>query len=234
MAIAAPAAFGSPEIIAATEKQSFFCACNSGGSQVARTECSTTNASSAALQSLLLIPVRTSDISGVCTGKRAPIECDRASLEESLKADLYNSITVTKWEFDRLHGTLFTEISQTAPPAAGACNLVLSERSAIAEPPDQLKGDIARRMLYLIARYNLATSDAYYSMLIEWDAYDLVTKEEYLLSRALGEQQKSDNAFVSVRYHRAQKKLAVDRGVSEINDGSSKEKVVETPTTDYL
>lgn len=188
--------------------ESFFCGCQPGALGAGRASCPffpNVSFEGPSYNWLRLMPLDTAGAAGVCSGEMAPAECDTAALEEALRIDLYNWLPVTADVHQMLQGRTFIDIATELRPSS--CDLELSDEVAAVEPPDHLKGDIARRMLYLVGRYNISLPDQYLQMLINWDANDPVSGTEYRISRKLGELQNSDNAFVTVRYERAQKKM---------------------------
>lgn len=154
---------------------------------------------------LRLMPLNNAGAAGVCSGDLAPANCDTSALEEALQNDLYNWLPVTAAVHENLVGRTFIDIATELSPST--CDLELSDNVPAAEPPNHLKGDIARRILYLIGRYNISVPDPYLRMLIYWDANDPVSELEYRVSRKIAELQKSDNAFVTFRYERTQKQM---------------------------
>lgn len=188
--------------------ESFFCGCQPGALEAGRASCPFFPNASFEDQSytwLRLMPLNSPGAAGVCSGDMAPEQCDTASLEEALQNDLYNWLPVTAEVHHLLEGRTFIDIATELRPST--CDLELSDEVPAVDPPDHLKGDIARRMLYLAGRYNMTLPDQYLQMLIFWDTNDPVSDTEYRTSRKLGELQKSDNAFVTVRYERAQKEM---------------------------
>lgn len=188
--------------------ESFFCGCQPGALEAGRASCPMFQNSSFEGQTyywLKLMPLASADADGVCSGDFAPAECDTAALDEALQKDLYNWLPVTADVHHALKGRTFIDIATELAPSI--CDLELADDLPAAEPPERLKGDIARRLLYLAGRYNMSVPDHYLQMLILWDANDPVTAAEYRISRKIGGLQNSDNAFVTVRYVRAQKKM---------------------------
>lgn len=188
--------------------ESFFCGCQPGALEAGRASCPFFPNASFDGQTyhwLKLMPLGSAGAEGVCSGNFAPAECDTAALDEALQKDLYNWLPVTSEVHHALEGRTFIDIATELAPST--CDLELADDVPAADPPERLKGDIARRILYLAGRYNMSLPDQYLQMLILWDANDPVTSAEYRISRKIGELQKSDNAFVTVRYKRAQKKM---------------------------
>lgn len=188
--------------------ESFFCGCQPGAFEAGRVSCPLfpdANFDGQTYHWLKLMPLGSAGAGGVCSGDFAPEKCDVAALDEALQKDLYNWIPVTADVHHALEGRTFIDIATELAPSF--CDLELADEVPAADPPERLKGDIARRILYLAGRYNMLVPDQYVQMLILWDANDPVTSAEYRISRKIGDLQKSDNAFVTVRYEKAQKKM---------------------------
>lgn len=117
---------------------------------------------------------------------------------------MYNWLPVHPDVGRLLYGRTILELEVELTPQV--CDLEISENNLIVEPPHFLKGDIARRTLYLIGRYNVAVPNQYMKMLLHWDESDPVTEAEYQVSSQVGKLQGSDNGFVSIRYRRSMKK----------------------------
>lgn len=192
--------------------ESFFCGCQPGAYEAGRAGCPLFPNASLDGQTyhwLKLMPLGGAGAGGVCSGDFAPAKCDAAALDEALQKDLYNWLPVTADVHHALEGRTFIDIPTEL--ASSICDLELAEGVPVADPPERLKGDIARRILYLAGRYNMSLPSQYLQMLILWDANDPVTSAEYRISRKIGVLQNSDNAFVTVRYKRAQKKMRAER-----------------------
>ncbi len=184
--------------VAETEvyKESFFCGCNPNASKTKTVECPlypSEHLTGGRFEWIKLLPLATGG-AGVCTGDGAPADCDMIMLEEELRNDLYNWLPVTLNIQSLLKGKVFLSIPTELTPSS--CDLELAGSQPAVEPPDNLKGDIARRMLYLIFRYNIDMPDRYLQMLIDWDKADPVTKQEISEAQRIDAIQGTDNAFI--------------------------------------
>lgn len=180
-------------------KESFFCGCNPEASKLKTVECPLYPAehlNDGRFEWVKLLPLAAGS-EGVCSGQGAPSDCDKVMLEEELRDDLYNWLPVAPNIQHQLKGRVFLDIPTELSPAS--CDLELTESKSAVEPPEHLKGDIARRMLYLIFRYNIDMPDRYLQMLIDWDKSDPVAEHEVELAERIDTIQNTDNAFIRGR-----------------------------------
>lgn len=78
----------------------------------------------------------------------------------------------------------------------GQCNFKIDFNLNIAEPPDDIKGDMARITLYLKEKYNLPYSDEYVIMLIGWMKRDPVSEKEIKINTLIRAYQGDSNYYI--------------------------------------
>lgn len=186
-------------VASATYEESFFCGCRLDAKTNNTVDCPpypSESLRSGTFEWLKLVPLAVGG-EGVCTGSGAPADCDRGLLERELNEDLYNWLPVTADTYEDIEGRVFMTIPTELTPLS--CDLELDNSRPIIDPPDHLKGDIARRILYLTYRYNVRVPDRYLQMLLSWDASDPVSARELRIAIRIGKLQNSTNAFVTSR-----------------------------------
>lgn len=61
----------------------------------------------------------------------------------------------------------------------GSCDVEIDRRNRVTEPASHIRGDVARISLYMIDRYGIPVTQAYYQFLMDWDATDPPDKWEF-------------------------------------------------------
>lgn len=79
----------------------------------------------------------------------------------------------------------------------GQCNFKVDFKSRLAEPRDEVKGQIARTYFYMFDRYNLSMSTQQQRLLVAWDRQYPVSKWELERNRRIAKQMGHDNPFVT-------------------------------------
>ncbi|KHT61916.1 deoxyribonuclease I [Photobacterium gaetbulicola] len=89
--------------------------------------------------------------------------------------------------------------SQSNAPASqyGQCDFKVDFKSRLAEPRDEIKGQIARTYFYMFDRYNLPMSNQQQRLLVAWDRQYPVSQWELERNRRIAEQMGNDNPFVT-------------------------------------
>ncbi len=123
------------------------------------------------------------------SGKRCCRQSDAAY--RKMEADLFNLIPVVSAIADKRKDQIFMKVGK----AEHVVGKVKMDGKAI-EPPDNLKGDIARVYLYMNQRYGLALSleekeDYYY-----WHKLDSVDKRECAIAKTIMKIQGSTNRWI--------------------------------------
>lgn len=79
----------------------------------------------------------------------------------------------------------------------GVCDMEVDFKAQIAEPPPEVRGDIARIVLYMHDRYGITFDADFLTRMIRWSSQDPVSAEECNLNRIIASVQGRGNSFVS-------------------------------------
>lgn len=79
----------------------------------------------------------------------------------------------------------------------GSCDFEVDERQRIAEPSPEVRGEIARAMLYMQHRYNLTLFKKTKKLMQAWDRQDPPSTEEKRREKIIRKQQGRENPFIS-------------------------------------
>lgn len=79
----------------------------------------------------------------------------------------------------------------------GACDFEVNERGRVAEPRPQVRGEVARSMLYMAHQYNLSLHRKTEKLMHQWDRQDPPSKEEKRREKVIRQQQGKENLFIS-------------------------------------
>lgn len=82
------------------------------------------------------------------------------------------------------------------PRAYGACDFEVDFKQRVAEPPEQVRGDIARTYFYMEDQYGLRISRKQRQLFKAWSNLDPVDGVERARSRRISEVQGNENPFV--------------------------------------
>lgn len=97
-----------------------------------------------------------------------------------MEAELFNLIPVVSAIAEKQEGKIFGEIKKSTY----LIGKVKIDNNYI-EPPDQLKGDIARVYLYMDHRYRLQLSLEQKEMFSRWHKYDAVDERECAIAKII-------------------------------------------------
>lgn len=78
----------------------------------------------------------------------------------------------------------------------GQCNFKIDFQHDIAEPPDNIKGDLARITLFIAEKYNLPFELTYVNMLKEWAIQDPVDEKEKIINEKIRVIQGDSNYYI--------------------------------------
>ena len=125
-----------------------------------------------------------------CGTNRQCLRSDHQYVE--IISDLHNIVPANSYfEFKRKHAQ-FGNLDETIE--ANECGI--RKKLHIIEPPDSLKGDVARVLFYMHNRYKLPLQ-AHVSLLRLWNENDPPSAEEQKRNTKISELQGNENEFVS-------------------------------------
>jgi len=78
----------------------------------------------------------------------------------------------------------------------GQCEFKVDFQSNVAEPPDSIKGDMARITLYMIEKYSLQYDSSFLNLMYQWHQNDPVDDREKIINRKIKEMQGDSNYYV--------------------------------------
>ncbi len=126
-------------------------------------------------------------------GCRSERSCLRSNPKyEEIISDLHNMVPVNSFYHFKLKDSLFGVLE--ASNEANECGI--KKRYNIIEPPDRIKGDIARIHFYMHKQYDLPLNSNFFFMKA-WDKMDPPSKEEIEKNKRIKEAQGNENAFIS-------------------------------------
>ncbi len=121
--------------------------------------------------------------------------CRKDGVFKRMEADLYNLVpAVGELNGDRSNfrfGMIAGE-----PRAYGACDFEVDFKQRVAEPPEQVRGDIARTYFYMEDRYGLKISRKQRQLFEAWSRQDPVDEVEQQRARRIASIQGHANPFV--------------------------------------
>tara|TARA_R110001592_G_scaffold300329_1_gene571496 strand:+ start:10565 stop:11140 length:576 start_codon:yes stop_codon:yes gene_type:complete len=124
---------------------------------------------------------------------RSERSCLRSNPEfEKVISDLHNMVPVNSFYHFKLKDSVFGILDESNE--ANECGI--KKRYNIIEPPDRIKGDIARIHFYMHKQYNLPLNSNFYFMK-SWDKKDPPSKEEIAKNKRIKELQGNENPFIS-------------------------------------
>ena len=125
-----------------------------------------------------------------CGTKR---QCNKSSPQyHRIMSDLHNIVVADAYlEFKR-KSSLFGELDDSAPILK--CNIRKGMNDI--EPPDEIKGDIARTIIYMHQQYKLPIMMSY-SLLMLWHQADAPSPEELARNKRIAEIQGNENPFIT-------------------------------------
>ena len=128
-------------------------------------------------------------------GKRKGCEADDP-VYNRIAADLVNlRPTIGQVNRDRFN-YLFGIIPGEAR-VYGACDMEVDFKAHIAEPPPEVRGDIARIVLYMRDRYGITFGTDFLTRMVQWSSRDPASTEECELNQIIASVQGRGNPFVS-------------------------------------
>ena len=128
-------------------------------------------------------------------GKRKGCEADDPVYNQ-ITADLVN-LRPTIGQVNRDRSNYPFGIIDGEARVYGACDMEVDFKAQIAEPPPEVRGDIARIVLYMRDQYGITFDGEYLSRMVQWSARDPVSTEECELNRIIASVQGRGNSFVS-------------------------------------
>jgi deoxyribonuclease-1 len=120
-------------------------------------------------------------------------QCLRSSEQyQEIMSDLHNIVPADAYfEFKRKNSA-FGALDETV--AANECGI--RKRQHVIEPPDRIKGDIARVIFYMHERYKLPLQSSL-SLLTLWHKNDPVSEAEIERNKNIDKIQRNENPFIS-------------------------------------
>lgn len=121
--------------------------------------------------------------------------CRKDPVFKQMEADLYNLVpAVGELNGDRSNfrfGMIAGE-----PRAYGQCDFEVDFKARVAEPPEQVRGDIARTYFYMAERYGVRLSRKQAQLFQAWSSLDPVDEIERARARRIQTIQGHPNPFV--------------------------------------
>lgn len=78
----------------------------------------------------------------------------------------------------------------------GNCQFKIDFKNNVVEPPDSIKGDLARISLYIIQKYNLLVPEQTKKLWLEWNNIDPVSDLEILINKKIHQIQGDSNIYI--------------------------------------
>lgn len=124
---------------------------------------------------------------------RSERSCLRSSPKfEQIMSDLHNMVPINSIYHFKMKGSVFGILDESDD--GDGCGL--KKRYNIIEPPDQVKGDIARIHFYMHTHYNLPLNNSFL-FLKTWAKEDPPSKEEIEKNNRIKEIQGNDNPYIT-------------------------------------
>lgn len=121
--------------------------------------------------------------------------CGKDPVFRRMEADLYNLVpAVGELNGDRSNYRF--GMIEGEPRAYGACDFEVDFKQRVAEPPEQVRGDIARTYFYMEDRYGLKLSRKQRQLFEAWSKMDPVDPVEQRRARSIAAIQGHENPFV--------------------------------------
>lgn len=119
--------------------------------------------------------------------------CCRLSSDvyKKMEAELFNLIPVVSAVAEKAKGKIFGEVKTPKETVGG----VKFDENFV-EPPDSVKGDIARVYLYMDSRYGLQLSSAQKELFLRWHRADAVDQRECSIAKVFTKVQGVPNPLV--------------------------------------
>tara|TARA_R110001592_G_scaffold68867_1_gene211164 strand:- start:6779 stop:7453 length:675 start_codon:yes stop_codon:yes gene_type:complete len=125
-----------------------------------------------------------------CRSERA---CLRSNpIYEKIISDLHNMVPVNSYYHFKLKDSVFGNLDES--DEGNECGI--KKRYNIIEPPDRIKGDIARIHFYMHRQYDLPLNSNFL-FLKSWAEKDPPSKEEIAKNNRIKEMQGNENTFIS-------------------------------------
>ena len=129
------------------------------------------------------------------SGRDCCIKNDPAFL--TAYTDLVN-LYPTIGELNRVRSNFAFDLVDGEVREFGDCDFEVDGENALAEPRDDVRGDVARIYFYMEDTYNLVYPDEWSDLLLEWDAQDPISATEVARNERIHAAQGSSNELVSV------------------------------------
>lgn len=132
-----------------------------------------------------------------CWKHKGRKNCGEKSFEfRKFESDMHNLRPVIG-ELNGDRSNLFYGITSTQYPATyGQCKFKIDFQTNFAEPPDEIKGDLARITLYVSEKYKLPFSEEYIRMLRGWAKRDPVSDVEKIINDKIKFYQGDSNYYI--------------------------------------
>ena len=111
---------------------------------------------------------------------------------ETIISDMHNMVAVNSFYLFKLKDSIFGNLEDSNE--ANECGI--KKRYNIVEPPDRIKGDIARIHFYMHKQYNLPLNNSF-SFMKAWDKKDPPSKEEIEKNERIMKAQGNANPFIT-------------------------------------
>jgi len=109
-----------------------------------------------------------------------------------IMSDLHNIVPVDSYLVFKLQHSVFGDLDESAPIIRGE----IRKRDQIISPPADIKGDIARAILYMHEKYQLPLI-MNFSLLAIWNRNDQPSKNEIAKNIKISTLQGEENLFIS-------------------------------------
>ncbi|GAA0685416.1 deoxyribonuclease I [Marinobacterium maritimum] len=121
--------------------------------------------------------------------------CGKDPVFKQMEADLYNLVpAVGELNGDRSNFRFGMIASE--PRAYGACDFEVDFKQRVAEPPESVRGDIARTYFYMADQYGLSISRKQRQLFEAWSRMDPVNDAERERAATIERIQGNKNAYV--------------------------------------
>jgi len=120
-------------------------------------------------------------------------QCKKTSDQYNrIMSDLHNIVPADSYLTFKLQHSIFGDLDESAPIIRGE----LRKRDQIISPPADIKGDIARTILYMHTKYQLPLL-MNFSLLAIWDKNDPPSQNEIAQNLKIAKIQGNENTFIS-------------------------------------
>ena len=121
--------------------------------------------------------------------------CRKDSVFKQMEADLYNLVPAVG-ELNGDRSNFRFGMIEGEPRVYGQCDFEVDFKARVAEPPEAVRGDIARTYFYMAERYDVRIGRKQRQLFEAWAAQDPVDETELLRARRIEAIQGHTNPFV--------------------------------------